>query len=346
MRLFGIELTRFWSRRITWVTLLVVSLCMVGGVAIAFTQTSKDVPTATPGPRINQACVRDLSRIRDEGEPEFEGLSDEEIGEMYCAESFDDGDRRFFATYILGTREVEDWSEFRAVEEPTSTQVVGGETYRSSKIGLEGIVPGVGVFLLIIGVVLGGSFVGAEYRSGTVENLLLWEPRRLKVLATKAAAGFVSSAAVMAIMMACLTILLLALAQFRGTFQGIDGRFWADWVLTVGRAGLMAGCFFVLAMALATVAKNTTAAVAALLGWFVVSNILIELFARPARHFELFTNAAAFVSFGEVSRYVGSGFDRTLVYSHGPWVAGLVVAIWMLVPGLIALAVFRRRDVS
>ena len=35
---------------------------------------------------------------------------------------------------------------------------------------------------------IGASFVGAEWNSGGMMNLLLWRPQRLKVLSTKLAA--------------------------------------------------------------------------------------------------------------------------------------------------------------
>ena len=346
MRLFLVELRRFWGRRITWLTMLIVGLCMILGVGIAFTQTSADEPTGAVRTIFDPECTRDLIAQRDAGDEFFADYTDEEIEEQFCTFTESDGDRRFFATSLVGFSNVEDWSEFRSVEEPRGTVVVAGESYEGLRFGLDGMVPGIAIFLLVMAVVLGGSFVGAEYRSGTVENLLLWEPRRWRVIVTKYAAGFVSSALVKMLVMVFFSLLLLLLAQFRGTYQGVDGRFWVDLGLVIARAALMSGCFFILAMAIATLAKNTTAAVVALLGWFVVSNILIELLARQVRQFELFSNAGAFVTLGDVGRYVGSGDQRQLVLSHGPWVAGLVVAIWAAIPGLIALLVFRRRDIS
>jgi ABC-2 type transport system permease protein len=346
VRLFLVELRRLWSRRITWVTLLVVALLMVLFVGIGFTQTSAEEPDFD-AVSINLDCQETLSSFRDDGDPEFQGMTDEEIGREYCQQGVED--RRFFATEILGGfGDAGDWSEQRDQQQelPTREVRIDGETYREARTGLEGVIPVIGTFLLIIAVVLGGSFVGAEYRSGTVENLLLWEPRRIKVMLTKYGAGFVSAVVVMAVLLMFLTVLLLALAQFRGTFTGIDSTFWVDWIATVGRVGLVAGFYFILAMAIAAIARNTTAAVVAVLGWFVVSNILIELFAKWFRQYELFTNAASFIGMGEVVRYRGSGIQQQLVYSHGPWFALAIVAVWAFIPGLIALLLFRRRDLS
>ncbi len=344
MKLFLVELKRLWSRRITWITMLVISLLMVLFVGIGFTQSSSEAPDQS-GRVINQDCLRSLTAARDAGDPEFQDMTDDDIADIYCGD-FEE-DRRFFATVILGGfGEIEDWSEFRAAGEEPFPITVDGERYRSARLGLDGILPGIGTFLLIIAVVLGGSFIGAEYRSGTVENLLLWEPRRGRVMLTKYAAGFVSAAAVMAILMVWLTLLLLGLAQFRGSFQGIDSTFWVDWVATIARVGLVAGFYFILAVAIASIARNTTAAVVAVLGWFVVSNILIELFAKWFRQYELFTNAGAFISLSEVVRYRGSGFEETLVYSHGPWMGLALVVVWAAIPAVLAVLLFKRRDLS
>ena len=345
MRLLFVELSRFWSRRITWVTMVVVGLLMAAGIGIAFTQSSAEEPNDQLA-SIDQGCLEAFISFRDvEGDPELQGLSDEELGRQFCADG-GNNDRRFFATLILDETNTEDWSAYREIEVPTDPIPVDGEEFRSPRGGLIGIIPGVGTFLLVVTVLLGGSFVGAEYRSGTMENLLLWEPRRILVMVTKYLAGLISSAGILALLTSWLTLLLVGLAQFRGTFQGVDSTFWIDWAATVGRISLVGGLFFVLAMAIATLAKNTAAAITALLGWFVVSNILIELLARWFRHLELFTNANAFIGLGEVAKWVGSDNSQDLVFSHGPWVALGVVGVWAAIPAVLAIAVFRRRDIS
>ena len=158
-----------------------------------------------------------------------------------------------------------------------------GDHVRSANEGLIGILPIVAIFYLVVAVLVGASFVGAEYRSGTVENLLLWEPRRARVLLTKFVAGFGSSVVLTYLLLVWLTALLYLLAITRGTTQGVDGRFWIDVASTSGRGALMGGLFFVASMSVSLIARHTTAAVGVILGWFVVSNLAIELFAQWLR---------------------------------------------------------------
>jgi hypothetical protein len=51
---------------------------------------------------------------------------------------------------------------------------------------LEGARPGTSVVMVFVGVVLGASFVGAEFHLGSLTSQLLYEPRRWRVHLSKA----------------------------------------------------------------------------------------------------------------------------------------------------------------
>jgi len=354
VNLFRTELIRFWSRRITWVTLGVAAAVMILAVGIGFFRTD-GVEPGTSAAEPDALCLASFQQEIDDGIAQLPpGVSEEEYLQMartqFCV--FDrDNDRRFWAVSILGP-ESSDWSENRRQwESPTGTITVtdpsGREVeYRESREPLTGLIPGIAIAFLMISVVLGASFIGAEYRSGTVENLLLWEPRRTKVLLTKYLAGFVSSAVATAMALSFLTGLLLLLAQVHGTYEGVDGRFWIDLVSVIFRASITGGLLFVMAMGIATIFKHTTAAVGAILGWFVISNVLVESLVRSMRQHELVINAAAFVGEGEPFRYVEGRWGAEGVFHHGYLAAGVYVLVWAAVPAVIALIVFNRRDLT
>ncbi|MEE9417011.1 MAG: ABC transporter permease subunit, partial [Acidimicrobiales bacterium] len=265
----------------------------------------------------------------------------------YCYQDpawYGDADKRFWATSILGG-ETNDWSRTRPDGQP-ATFTVAGEQVREARFGLEGVIPGVSIFFLVLSIVIGASFVGAEYKFGTVENLLLWEPRRARVLLTKFVAGFTSSFVVTAAMLGLLSALLYAVASVRGTTSGVDSRFWVDLFSLLGRAGIAGGLFFVLAMSVAVIARNTTASVGLLLGWFVISNIVIELAARWFRRWELFMNATAFITESDAVASRKIAGQRFEVFGHGYLTAGLVVAVWALLFATIATLIFNRRDID
>ena len=371
MSLLRTELMRFWSRRLVWVTVVVVAGITAFGVAIAFTQHSKDQPAESgaiaQAQRATDSCLESFRFDLPESErasishgfgidPDDDAAFEAVLGEEICYQdpSWFRHDDRFFATQILlesfQSPHITDWS----VQRPDSSvgnsyfgDSFGGEPQiRSANEGLIGILPSVAIFYLVVAVLVGASFVGAEYRSGTVENLLLWEPRRARVLLTKFVAGFGSSVVLTYLLLVWLTALLYLLAITRGTTQGVDGRFWIDVASTSGRGALMGGLFFVASMSVSLIARHTTAAVGVILGWFVVSNLAIELFAQWLREWELFTNAIAFIREGDGSRYQDfRGFSQ-LVYAHGYVKAGFIAAVWALVLSAFALRVFVRRDID
>ena len=369
MSLLRTELTRFWSRRLVWITAAIVAAVTTLGVGIAFSQHSSDVGDGSAArreaERNTERCVRDFMSpdfeadrgqiLRDYGlDPE---MSDAEFEQFlrrdFCYQDpawYGNDDPRFFATEILldswEAKSITSWADDRPDSSTPETGTIGGRIIRRAHDGLNGVLPGVSTFFLVVAVLIGASFVGAEYKAGTVENLLLWEPRRARVLVTKFVAGFVSSFVLTFALLTWLSGLLYVMAVLRGTTDGIDGRFWIDVASTITRGSVMGGVFFVAAMSVSVVARNTTAAVGVILGWFAISNIVIELFAKWMRSWELFTNAGAFIREADGIRYQKiQGFWETY-YAHGYMKAGLIAAVWALVLALIATVVFVRRDVD
>ncbi len=361
MRLLQTELIRFWSRRMTWGILAISLALSVGGVIIAFTQTSADEPAVSQGQldqidRDRDRCVDEVLRSADPsgrtGPPIPTGLDETEAAAyartQYCDFTPYVEDQRFFATLILDDRYgevIDDWSEQRSSPADDSFDVWvdspgsgGGPEagLREPWQGLDGILPVMSIAFLSISVVAGASFMGAEYRAGTVENLLLWEPRRTRVMLTKFAAGAASSFVLTATVMAVLAALLLGLATVHGTTAGLDVRFWTDLASVIARAGIAGALFFVMAMSIATIARTTAASIFAILGWFAVSNIALALLLRGLARWELFRNAGAFISEGEVGRFVTVRGQTVEVASHGYLTAGLVLFVWAVAIGAIA----------
>ena len=75
--------------------------------------------------------------------------------------------------------------------------------------------------LALVGFVIGASFVGAEWSSGGMMNLLLWRPQRLRVLTTKLAAFLVGLVGLAVVLSALWTGIFLLIAQARGSTAAI-----------------------------------------------------------------------------------------------------------------------------
>ncbi len=363
MNLFRTELRRFWGRRVTRGVLAVAVL--LSAVAAVLTFAFTDSPSSNTQDRAiraaesaTQSCVQAITRDVDSGfagDPQLtsarEALDDEAfadfLAEDYCYQDprWYESENVFNSTGLLGIDDYSDWSEQRPSGERFTFRV-GPDEFEEPLFGLQGVIPSIAIFLLVLSVVVGASFMGAEYKFGTVENLLLWEPRRAKVLGTKFAAGFLSSTALTALVLTVLAALLYFVTILKGTTDGVDGRFWLDLVSVIVRASVTGGLFFIIAMSVAVLARNTTASVGLILGWFVISNILIAVALKFLRQWELFSNATAFISEGDASRFVKAQNDTITVYGHGYLTAGLVVVVWAAVLASAATFVFIRRDVD
>jgi hypothetical protein len=142
---------------------------------------------------------------------------------------------------------------------------------------LEGLSSAVGVFGIIALCVAAATFAG-EYTSGTLRNLLVREPRRLRLLAGTwaAVATFTAGAVLVAAVVAA------GLASALAGGQGIDTDLWftADGLgsslATVGQVALSAVGYATLGAALGVLMRTPIPAVALGVAWlFLVETIVV-----------------------------------------------------------------------
>ena len=217
MRLLTIELRRFWARRVVRLAILGVAAAMAAAGIITFFIHSPEAPTQQS---LDAEMQQELEFCREYSvddwrawdalgrESDYQGGYGEYLAEFETAEAFaeEQCQAQHFGIYIEDPRYclVNLWAEdpvyrpacpdVESEEHVQSTYpiVVAGEQMRSPDPGEAGVVPATSIALLGIGAILGAAFIGAEYRAGTIETTLLWEPRRLRVLAAKLAAGSIS----------------------------------------------------------------------------------------------------------------------------------------------------------
>jgi hypothetical protein len=118
--------------------------------------------------------------------------------------------------------------------------------------------------------VIGASYVGAEWSSGGMMNLLLWRPQRLKVLGTKLGAFLVTLAALSVAVALLWTLIFVLVASLRGTMAGMTSGAWQSVALTELRALgliLVAGA---VGFGLASLGRHTALALGAAVGVIVV----------------------------------------------------------------------------
>lgn len=201
---------------------------------------------------------------------------------------------------------------------------------------LPDILKGTSIPLIIAGWLLGASFIGADWRAGTITTLLTWEPRRARVIVAKVLACAVF---VFALAMALQTVLggVLSLdAVFRGTTEGVDASWWREAGGVAVRAATLTAVASVVGFAVASIGRNTAAALGAGFAYIaVIENLVRGL--RPGWQRWLFTdNAAVFITGGNVS----FTFELTMLQ------ALVLLAVYAAVLFTVSVVMFRSRDVN
>jgi ABC-2 type transport system permease protein len=118
----------------------------------------------------------------------------------------------------------------------------------------------------LMGFVMGASFVGAEWSSGGMMNLLLWRPQRLKVLGTKLIALVAGLGALTVVTLAAWTGFFWVLAKLRGDTAGMTSGAWQSLGLTELRALGLVLAAGLLGFGLASLGRHTAMALGAAIG--------------------------------------------------------------------------------
>ena len=201
----------------------------------------------------------------------------------------------------------------------------------------KGLLQGVSGGLAIVGWTLGASLVGAEFASRSMTTLLTWEPRRLRVFVAKAVAAMLATAlfafvALLVFIVAMLPTLALHGGPLRAndpsvtTLAGIVLRGTA---LTAIAAGL--------GFSLATIGRNTAAALGAGFAYIIVFEQIIGGYKEGSRRWLLLGNVIVFLA----GRNDGGDIPGRTVAG-----AALILALVAVAFLAVAFGSFRARDIS
>ncbi len=190
---------------------------------------------------------------------------------------------------------------------------------------------------IILSVILGASFIGAEWSHRTIGTMLTWEPRRVRVLLAKAIACAVVMLLAAIVLEVLLGLALVPAAVWRGTTAGIDGSWFGSVSAAVLRASVVAGLGSAIGIALASIARSTVAAVGVMFADLAVIEGILRGLKPQWQRWLLGDNAAIFVAGGGMEGAFNPRSTTGAVVLLSLYTAGLV---------LVAAAVFRRRDVT
>jgi hypothetical protein len=198
-------------------------------------------------------------------------------------------------------------------------------------------IKGTGVAMVFLAFVIGASFVGAEFGAGSLSTQLIFEPRRVRVVAVKAIAVGIGLAVLSTAILLYIAILQWAGSSLRGIVDGLDGSWFAARAGDVGRVAAAVALAGIAAYAITIVARRTVAAVAGLLivGW---ASAIIGQF-HAWRWVAKYNPATAFISMVLDTRHNVSP-DSLAVRG-----ATLSSLIWAVGLAVVAAVIFSRREV-
>lgn len=204
--------------------------------------------------------------------------------------------------------------------------------------------------LPVMAFVIGASYIGADLKTGMMEQILTWEPRRLRVLAARSIISIVVVGILAAVLCVFLVALLYGLTAIVGTTDGTTGDFWLHVLSSVLRTGLASGLFCAFGLGVTLLVNNSVGAIVGfVIYWFIIESFLLSAFLPRVAAYLPVTNASAFGRGAPVQRVSGSVFSSNgpdLINDHGYLLAGLILAGWMLLALVVSGWFFRRRDIA
>lgn len=329
MRLLGVELDRFFSRSaIRWLIVTVLLLGALGGLLA--------LGTATPMPESERAqVIASFEEYSEQWRTESQTMYDDCIaGE--AAERENNPDADWGCEWALEEPQLSDW-----LWEPSFVEVG-----RSILIGL---VTGVLLVVLLISV----TFVSAEFSTGAISNWLTFEPRRARVFLAKIGAVVVGVAPVVAVGYAVALAATWAPFAYYGTVGQMSAEGWAEYAAMGGRVVLAGVLVAIGGAALAFLLRHLAAAIAVPVGWLVIVETLLPVASPGLQRWTLGNNLRALMEGGATYHLEVCTADETgrrmCEYTEqmiSTWQGGIVLGSVALVITVLALLVFRRRDVG
>jgi ABC-2 type transport system permease protein len=305
--LLAVEIRRILSRRAIYLAAALVLLGMLIAGGVLFARSHRLAAAQLQARQEKEEMIH-RQAVAECASGKF-GIPTEEVPSGVTLEEY--------CQQIVGTPELED-PAFQLVQ------------YRVIAENLSGL------FIALL-MILAASFIGAEWHAGTITTQLTWEPRRTRVLAAKAIAVALFAFVFFVLAQILLFGVLSPAAVFRGTTQGVNSVWFQGAAGVVLRGAAAAALTSAIAFSLASIARNTAAAVGAVFVYIAVLEPLVRA-ARPKwQRWYLYDNLATLIS-GHRLEFTTTG--RSVIG------AAFLVSIYAIAFVLLAMAIFRQRDVT
>ncbi len=205
---------------------------------------------------------------------------------------------------------------------------------------LDEIVLGAAFIVVLIGLVIGASMVGAAWQSGTVTTILTWEPRRVRWFFARVAVVGLGATLVGAALLTILAFAIGLATALRGT-TATSTPWLADTTLAIARIALVGGGVAMIGAAVAMIGRHTAAALGAVFVYMAVLESIVRGLRPGLGRFLLGDNIGVAVTATRTSLFQGESMF-VLTPQHG----ALVIAVYVLVLVGAAMVLLRARDVN
>jgi hypothetical protein len=252
MSLLKAELRRLAKRRITrWMLVFVLILMPMVALIVAANHQK-------PGP----AALAEAEAAAERQFLEQQQWIEQDIDR--CEEAHESGDAEFEG-WPENCEEIRQW--YSTEEDMVEWFMPPAFDFRDSFPAMIMVLTGL---LAMFAFIVGASYVGAEWRTGGMMNLLLWRPRRLEVLGTKLGAVLGSLAGLAVVLGAAWTGMFWLVAELRGITDTMTAGAWQSFGLSGLRGLALVLVAGAAGFALASIGRHTAMAMGAAIAAFVV----------------------------------------------------------------------------
>lgn len=338
MSLVRAERRRLIKRRFTRYMLL-IGVLVLGAVAIGTFMTNTKV-----GPERTAAAQRDADRSYQEQLRHFERFKTE----CKRAQETKSADAKNFPP---------DCEELQppSKEESANIEWFMPATFEFKKEFQRTI----GIFaaiLVMVGFVVGASYIGAEWNTGGMMNLLLWRPKRLQVFLTKLGTLLTGMLTASVVLGALWTAAFWLIATFRGTTAKMTSGTWQSLALTGTRAIALILIATTIGFAAASIGRHTAMALGAAIGVIVVGQFglgialglanvkFVEAYLLPTYVLAWIDKKVKLENYRACSYVAGECNPETKIITWEQ--SSLLFGITTVVILAVALWTMRRRDIT
>jgi ABC-2 type transport system permease protein len=208
---------------------------------------------------------------------------------------------------------------------------------------LRGALVGASAPLALGGFILGASLVGADYASRALTTLLIWEPRRGRVLTSRALACAAVTALAALGVMAVLLLALLPAAIARGTGPAPTLSWYVSLAALAVRCALLAATASAVGMSFATVGRSTAAALGIAAVYIFLIEQAVTNVAPSLARWLVVVDAISWIASTAHGRVGGLGGPTR---GHTVVTAGLLLLAVVVALHAAATVVLKHRDIA